>query len=335
MMNSRDKKSSWGFLPDRVIKQCARLVVAFLLAGVLTFSMTAEGLPVVLIYGFQPVPGVRPVHLWEAMAEHLSGSEIARVETITVGRDHEFYRLASVDDSRRDVYLSHVALAYEPTWRDLGVYLARFSREMTVLRSSYDVMACHVVAHSMGGLIARAYAESTEVGPIGAARETAEGSEVRTLIMLATPNHGCRLAWAGELFTVLGEQLAPGSAFLRSLNEPRWADGTITALNPKVRYVSLAGQSCLGCGLRLDRDECLRACVDQGLAWAGSDLVVMMASAYLPGAEQCALIGYDHASMYRDRAVVEMIDHVLCGGRVPAAIFRPSLEDYNPHEGDP
>jgi pimeloyl-ACP methyl ester carboxylesterase len=335
VMSSCGKKSLWGSLPGNLIKRGVRLTVALLLGGILAFSVTAEGLPVLLIYGFQPIPGVRPVHLWETMAEHLSGNEIAQVETITVGRDHEFYRLVSVGATKRDVYLSNVTMAYEPTWRDLGVYLTRFSSEMAVLRSVYDVTACHVVAHSMGGLIARAYAESTEDLPNGAVGEMAEGSEIRTLIMLATPNHGCRLAGAGELFTILGAQLAPGSEFLRSLNEPRWVDGTITALHPKVRYVSLAGQSCLGCGLRLDRGECLRACVEQGLAWAGSDLVVMMASAYLPGAEHCALIGYDHASMYRDHAVVEMIDRVLRGGQVPAAIFAPSLEMYDPRKGQP
>ena len=55
----------------------------------------------------------------------------------------------------------------------------------------------------------------------------------------------------------------------------------------------MAGQSCLGCGIRLDEAACLEACIDEGLRWRGSDLVIMMASAFLPEAENTALIGLD------------------------------------------
>jgi hypothetical protein len=104
----------------------------------------------------------------------------------------------------------------------------------------------------------------------------------------------------------------------------------MTLIVPTVRYVSLAGQSCLGCGIRIDREVCLQACVQQGLAWDGSDLVVMMTSAYLPGAENCAMIGYDHVSMQRAPEVVDLIDRILRGGDVPAAVFSPSVEAYAP-----
>ncbi|HDS29247.1 MAG TPA: hypothetical protein ENN96_02050, partial [Candidatus Acetothermia bacterium] len=248
--------------------------------------------PVVLVYGFQPMPGFRPGLLWEVLAEGLSGSDLSEMETLHVSHDHRFYRLPAREEGFHDVYLSHVGLPYEPTWRDLRLYVERFSEEMRFLREEIAVERCHVVGHSMGGLIARAYIERDDIAavmdPVYAVHE---GADVHTLILLATPNHGSPVAQVGEAFSALGEQLSPGSALLAMLNVPRYVEGRLTSIVPTVRYVSLAGQSCLGCGLRVDRDQCLAACVREGLAWAGSDLVVMMASAYLPDAENCAMIG--------------------------------------------
>lgn len=292
---------------------------------------TATSHPAVLVYGFQPVPGFRAGLLWEALAEGLSGNSLANLETIQVTHDHRFYRLAAGDDSFRDVYLSNVGLAYEPTWRDIRFYAQRFSEEMRILRAEHDVAQCHVVGHSMGGLIARAYIERQDIGAAADdLHAMRDGADVHTLIMLATPNHGCPVASLGEGVSTLGEQLSPGSEFLRALNTVHSVDGRMTSIVPTVRYVSLAGQSCLGCGIRIDRDVCLQSCVQQGLAWGGSDLVVMMASAYLPGAENCAMIGYDHVSMQRAPEVVDLIDRILRGGDVPAAVFSPSVEAYVP-----
>ncbi|MCK5245729.1 hypothetical protein KAR02_02450, partial [Candidatus Bipolaricaulota bacterium] len=42
------------------------------------FSVLAasHNLPVLLVYGFQPIPGFRTTQLWETFAEYLSGNDI-------------------------------------------------------------------------------------------------------------------------------------------------------------------------------------------------------------------------------------------------------------------
>ena len=76
-----------------------------------------------------------------------------------------------------------------------------------------------------------------------------------------------------------------------------------------------------GCGLRRDEEACLRECVDAGLAWQGSDLVVLMASALLPEAENVACIGMDHVDMHAHPVLAETIEWVLAGAPVPSAIY--------------
>jgi triacylglycerol lipase len=61
-----------------------------------------------------------------------------------------------------------------------------------------------LVTHSMGGVVARAY-----VSRYGSAR-------VAKLVTLAAPHHGSELARLA--YGPCGEQLRPGSAFLRELN---------------------------------------------------------------------------------------------------------------------
>jgi hypothetical protein len=66
-------------------------------------------------------------------------------------------------------------------------------------------------------------------------------------------------------------------------------------------------------------------CAQAGLAWEGSDLVVMMESAYLPEAENCAAIGFDHVSIHTNEVVCNTIEAIVSGGPVPAAIYAPEL----------
>jgi hypothetical protein len=295
-------------------------------------ACTAENRPVLLIYGFQPIPGFRTTQLWEDFAEHLSGNDIVYAQTIRLSGDHEFYYLQSADMSRRHVFLSNFAPSFEPTVRDVFFYTARLDLEIAAMASRYGVSDFDVVAHSMGGLLARTYVEIDDFRSFAEADgiEASHGGNLRTLVMLATPNHGTMVASIGGWFSTLSRQLEPGSPYLQALNDVRWKDGRLTALNPSVRYVSMSGQTCLGCGLRLDQDACLRACIQEGLAWNGSDLVVMMASAYLPEAENCALIGFDHVRNHTHTAVAQLIDRVLSGERAPDALYNPDLLIYQP-----
>ena len=306
-----------------VNRSLAAFTLAFLLFAT-SASATAQ-LPVILIYGFQPVPGFRATEIWATFAEELSGNDIQNAESISVPNDHEFYLLSATDDDHRDVILSNPASPIEPTVRDIMVYVRRFAAEIATLSAQRSMTRFDIVAHSMGGLIARAYIESHDLeGDVG----FAYGGEIRTLVMLATPNHGSEVASLGEWFSTLSRQLAPGSEFLATLNELRWIDGTVTVINPSVRYVSLAGQTCLGCGLRFDVDACRQACVDEGLAWHGSDLVVTMPSAYLPDAENCAAIGYDHIAMHADPGLAAVVAGILSGSTAPAVVYADGYDTY-------
>ena len=308
-------------------------VVALLL--LVQASVLPATRPILLVYGFQPLPGFRTTLLWEDFAETLSGNSILNVETLDVSNDHDFYFLPAVDERRWDVYLSNYCFSYEPTTRDLFFYTRRFVDEIAFMKSEHGVQAIDVIGHSMGGLIARAYAEIDDFDSVLGTDdfrnyEIQYGGEINTLILLATPNHGTVLAALGEWLNTLSRQLSPDAEFLRLLNRDVLVDGCLTSLNPSIRYVALAGQSCLGCGLRTDTDACLRSCVEEALSWNGSDLVIMMASVYLPEAENGVLIGFDHVQNHTDVVIAQTIEAILNGGPAPAAIYSRKLQDYQP-----
>lgn len=309
------------------------LVMALL--SLLSVSVVSQHLPVFLVYGFQPLPGFRTTQLWEEFAEHLSGNDIVNTQTLKLSTDHEFYFLAAADAQQRNVYMSNYALPYEPTTRDIFFYTRRFVDEIEFVKSEMGVQMLDVVGHSMGGLIARTYIEIDDFDDVLGTDDFRDyrivyGREISTLILLAAPNHGTLVASLGELFSTLSRQLAPGSEYLNLLNSEHWVGARLNALSPSVRYVSMAGQTCLGCGLRIDKDVCLQACIDEGLSWNGSDLVIMMVSAYLPEAENCAMIGFDHVQNHTDIIIAEAIETMLNGKQSPAAIYALKLQDYQP-----
>ena len=311
------------------------LSLLVLLLSPFSILAASQDLPVLLVYGYQPVPGFRTTQLWEEFAEYLSGNNIVNAQTIQVSDDHNFYYLPAADAQHRDVFMSNYALSFEPTVRDIFFYTRRFVDEIDAMDSRFGVSEFDVVGHSVGGLIARTYVEISDFESVLGTDDfgdygIAYGGEIRTLILLATPNHGTLVASLGELFSTMSRQLAPGSEFLKLLNEEHWLDGRLAAFNPSVRYVSMAGQTCLGCGLRLNKDICLRECVEEALAWNGSDLVVMMASAYLPEAENCALIGFDHVKNHTDVIIAAAIKAMLAGEQSPAAIYASEFLEFQP-----
>ena len=310
------------------------LSLALSFALVASLFLVAQELPILLVYGFQPIPGFRTTQLWEEFAEYLTGNDIVNAQSLQLSDDHEFYYLSAADELHRAVFMSNYSVSYEPTTRDIFFYTRRFANEIDAMKSVFGVSRFDVVGHSMGGLIARTYIEISDFENVIGEDDFGDyglsyGGEIRSLVLLATPNHGTKVAALGEWFSTMSRQLAPGSEFLKILNAEHWVNGRLAALNQSVRYVSMAGQTCLGCGLRIDGDACLRACVDEGLAWNGSDLVIMMASAYLPEAENCALIGFDHVRIHTDSLIVDAIETVLAGHLLPAAIYASKLQDYD------
>ena len=296
------------------------------------FAGVAEPTPVLLVYGFQPIPGFRATQLWETMAETLSGNDIVTAQAVSVAPGHSLFHLPAVGSDHRDVFISDYALAYEPTMRDLLFYADRLSDEITWITEQMSVKKIDVVGHSLGGLIARAYIEIDDftdvIGAPGIPDYGIEyGGEIRTLITIATPHHGMYLAGFGQWLNTLARQLAPGSEFLSLLNRDVIIGDRVASLHPDVRYVSMAGQTCFGCGLRRDETACLRECVHAGIAWHGSDLVVLMASAYLPEGENIACIGMDHVDMRVHPAVCSMVADLLAERGVPPVLYGdPTLQ---------
>ncbi|MCX6095092.1 MAG: hypothetical protein NTY63_09795 [Candidatus Bipolaricaulota bacterium] len=286
-------------------------------------------LPVILVYGFQPAPGFLPTRLWEVFAERLSGRAIAEAEKRAVNESHLIYALGAVDDEHFDVYLSHYAGSGEPTVRDLRYYAARLAEEVAWVRSVTGAEAVDLVGHSMGGLVARCYIECNDfeelLGQPGFEDYgTTYGHDVRTLITLATPHHGAGVAGLGTWLGPLIAELAPDSQLLQVLNAPG-ADGL--AIDPSLRYVSMAGQSCFGCGLLRDAQACQERCVRDAVAWLGSDFVVSMQSARLPGAENTACLGMDHVDMHVNARLANAVAAVLGGKPAPAFLLANSELD--------
>jgi len=294
--------------------------------------LSAAGPPVLLVYGFQPIPGFRATQVWKDVAEHLAGRAIANTRMIEIEPGHNLFFLSADDAEHRDVFFSDYALAYEPTVRDLRFYARRLADEIEQITAEFAAPQVDVIAHSMGALVTRAYIEADDFDEaLGSEDFPDHGTEyrgdVRALISVAAPHHGAFLASFGQWLSRLGRQLSPEGAFLELLNRDRLVDGRLTSLHPDVRYVSMAGQTCFGCGLRLDEEACLRECVDAGIAWQGSDLVVLMASAYLPEAENSACIGMDHVDMHTHPVLSEAIEGILDGGLAPDVIYAsPELQ---------
>jgi len=305
----------------------ALAVLLALLAG--SAQGTVPRLPVILVYGFQPAPGFLPTRLWETFAERLSGRSIAEAEKRAVDENHMIYVLGAADHEHFDVYLSHYAGSLEPTLRDLRFYAARLAEEVAWVRADTGAEAVDLVGHSMGGLVARCYVECDDFGPLlGQSGFEDYGTtyrhDVRTLIALATPHHGAGLAGLGTWLGPLIAELSPDSQLLQTLNK---SGPNGLAIDPAVRYVAMAGQSCFGCGLLRDGRGCQERCVRDAVAWSGSDLMVSMESARLPGAENTACLGMDHVDMHVNALLADAVAAVLAGAPAPAFLFADSQLD--------
>jgi triacylglycerol esterase/lipase EstA (alpha/beta hydrolase family) len=100
--------------------------------------------------------------------------------------------------------ISHASVDLEPVAGDIDGYVAAVERAVGALCAASGRRQVAIVAHSMGGLVARAWMR--EHGAARAAR----------VITLGTPHHGTALARFG-----LGRnafQMRPGSAWLRALD---------------------------------------------------------------------------------------------------------------------
>ncbi len=136
-----------------------------------------------------------------------------------------------------------------PSDRPICEDAGNLGRELAAIHKAAPGLPLNIVAHSMGGLVARSYIESPDYA-----------GGVSRFIMLGTPNHGCKLAywelvapithtskppkkewswrpgtWMDHVLNDAPRELLPDSDFLVELNGQKRREG--------VQYTIVAGQS--------------------------------------------------------------------------------------------
>lgn len=114
---------------------------------------------------------------------------------------------------RRRGFVRVVSVDYGWLTTDLRTLAARLGAEVNRVCNQTGYERVNVVAHSMGGLVARYYVQRLG-GDV----------KVHTLVTLGTPHAGTR--WADGLPHPLVRQLRPGSRFLAELAAPSPGCGT-------------------------------------------------------------------------------------------------------------
>jgi len=105
------------------------------------------------------------------------------------------------------------------TLRDLRVSAHLLAAKVQEVLESEETSQVTLVAHSMGGLIARHYLQALRGGP-----------SVRRLVCLGTPHRGTYAGLVG--YPLAGaRQILPGSPFLQELNDPRNLDTQVPIVN--------------------------------------------------------------------------------------------------------
>jgi triacylglycerol esterase/lipase EstA (alpha/beta hydrolase family) len=114
---------------------------------------------------------------------------------------------------------------YGPPLADVECFAAQLKTRIDAICATTGAMRVALIAHSMGGLVARAYLRR-----FGAAR-------IALLITLGTPHHGSMLAW-----TFVGRclaQMRPGNPWLATLNDDEAAPAPVPMLSIRSRHDSM------------------------------------------------------------------------------------------------
>jgi triacylglycerol esterase/lipase EstA (alpha/beta hydrolase family) len=109
------------------------------------------------------------------------------------------------------------SLSYGPPLASIDTFAEQLARKIDAIAAATGAASVMIVAHSMGGLVARAHLREH-----GTAR-------IARIVTIGSPHHGSMLAWFFPGRSLA--QMRPGSAWLARLNAER--------LDPALRFVSL------------------------------------------------------------------------------------------------
>ncbi len=224
-----------------------------------TVSLQIKRPPVLLVHGYEIRAGYDIVHdpIWKEMAEYLSGNNIGNAHLVA---GHDFWKLEAKSDDYFTVYISNYTHNSLVTSSPIREYAHNLEEEIQTIKEDANVDKIYVVAHSMGGLVTRAYIENEDfiVGGAGNPYYTEYKDDISKLVMLGTPNAGVELAkvlafihsGTGPIFESLIEPMisfvdtdaardvAPNSDFLGNLTLGNPAD---QGSDYGVKYSAIAG----------------------------------------------------------------------------------------------
>jgi triacylglycerol esterase/lipase EstA (alpha/beta hydrolase family) len=109
------------------------------------------------------------------------------------------------------------ALSYGPPLASIELFATEVGDRIAAILADTGASQVLLVAHSMGGLVARAYLR--QYG----------GAKVRRLVTIGTPHHGSRHAWL--MAGICLSQMRPGSGWLDGLNDDRSGEGGVPAVS--------------------------------------------------------------------------------------------------------
>ncbi len=132
------------------------------------------GVPVLLVHGYLCNRGI-----WWAFRRGLAAAGVGPVYSITLA----------------------------PVWGRIDAMLAGFEQRINDICTQTGQQKIIIVAHSMGGLVTRAYV----------ARSPANAARIAQVITLGSPHHGTRMALAGPAQCV--DEMRVGSAWLAALEQ--------------------------------------------------------------------------------------------------------------------
>jgi triacylglycerol esterase/lipase EstA (alpha/beta hydrolase family) len=187
-------------------------------------------------------------------------------------------------------------LELEPLGADIECHAARVAQELTAMQRESGGEQVAIVAHSMGGLVARAALRMD-----GAAWAVTRMGTVSRIVTIATPHHGT--AVAGLLRSKPMRQMSRGSPWLRTLNASPHAF-TMSPPDFESSPHPMNGPAATPITSVYSLDDAL---------------IVPPSSARLDGARNVELWGVGHLGLLTSRQASEAIERALAGGGIDSA----------------